>query len=145
MPGISETLIVLIVFTAPAIPLLVIGTVYYYKKKLEHNQILAAIEKGVPVSELSIGPKKEDKSYGPGWVQDRSKGITLLVISIGIGIVFWLSLEPWYRAGLMNILWIVPVVFLGNGVGLIVRSKQRRKYEKEEPAEKEATEEISIN
>ena len=135
MPGISETLIVLIVFTAPAIPILVIGMIYYHKKKLEHKEVLAAIEKGVPISELSIGPKKQDKSAGPGWVQDQSKGITLLVISIGIGFVFWLALEPWYRAGLMNVLWIMPVVFLGNGVGLIMRSKQRRKYEKPAPAE----------
>ena len=128
-------IIVLIVFTAPAIPILVIGMIYYHKKKLEHNEVLAAIEKGIPVSELNIGTKKENKSYGPGWVQDQGKGITLLVISIGIGFVLWLALEPWYRAGLMNILWIIPVVFLGNGIGLLIRSKQRRKYEKEELSE----------
>ena len=140
MPGFHEVIIVLIVFTAPAVPILVIGLIYYHKKKLEHKEVLAAIEKGVPISELNIGTKKENKSYGPGWVQDQGKGITLLVISVGIGFVFWLALEPWYRAGVMNILWIVPVVFLGNGIGLIIRSRQRKKFEKPEPAEAELSE-----
>ena len=140
MPGIHEILIVLIVFIAPAIPILVIGMVYYYKKKLEHNEILAAIEKGVPVSELGIGTKKQKKSDGPGWVQDQSKGITLLVIGVGIGIAFWQFLGLGNHAGVMNVMWIVPVVFLGNGIGLIIRSRQRKKYEKPEPAEEELSE-----
>ena len=134
-PDFSIVLIVLITFIAPAIPILIIGMVYYHKKKLEQQQILAAIEKGVPVAELNIGTKKP-KNEGPGWIKDQSKGITLLVIGIGIGIAFLQFLvfgrkpEP-----TMHILWIVPVVFLGNGIGLLIRAGMRRKYEKEEPAE----------
>jgi len=42
----------LIVFIALSTPLIVIGMIYYYKKRLEHKQIMAAIEKGTPLSEL---------------------------------------------------------------------------------------------
>ena len=131
MPGFNEMLIVLIVFTAPAMPILIIGMVYYYKKKLEQKQILAAIEKGVPVAELNIGTKKQSKSEGPGWIQDQSKGITLLVIGIGIAIAFWFFVNS-LGGGVFHVMWIVPVVFLGNGIGLLIRANMRRKYEKTE-------------
>ena len=135
-PDLSVVMIVLITFIAPAIPILIIGMVYYHKKKLEQQQIIAAIEKGVPVAELNIGGKKPNNNEGPGWIQDQSKGITLLVIGIGIGIAF-LAFLGFGRAPnpTMHVMWIVPVVFLGNGIGLLIRSKMRRKYEKEEPAE----------
>ena len=131
MPGFNEILVVLIVFTAPAIPILIIGMVYYHKKKLEQKQILAAIEKGVPVAELNIGTKKQSKSQGPGWIQDQSKGITLLVIGIGIAIAFWFFVNS-LGGGVFHVMWIVPIVFLGNGIGLLIRANMRRKYEKTE-------------
>ena len=139
MPGFNEMLIVLIVFTAPAMPILIIGMVYYHKKKLEQKQILAAIEKGVPVAELNLGAKKQDKSEGPGWIQDQSKGITLLVIGIGIAIAFWFFVTS-LGGGVFNVMWIVPVVFLGNGIGLLIRSNMRRKYEKTELEEQAPSE-----
>jgi hypothetical protein len=139
MPGISEMLIVLIVFTAPAVPILIIGLVYYHKKKLEQKQVLAAIEKGVPVAELNLGAKKQSKSQGPGWIQDQSKGITLLVIGIGIAIAFWFFVTS-LGGGVFNVMWIVPVVFLGNGIGLLIRSNMRRKYEKTELEEQPPSE-----
>ena len=139
MPGFNEMLIVLIVFTAPAMPILIIGMVYYHKKKLEQKQILAAIEKGVPVAELNIGTKKQSKSEGPGWIQDQSKGITLLVIGIGIAVAFWFLVTS-LDGGVFNVMWIVPVVFLGNGIGLLIRANMRRKYEKTELEEQPPSE-----
>lgn len=134
-----ETIVVLIVFTAPAIPLLIIGMVYLAKKKLEHKQVLAAIEKGVPVSELNLSLPKQKKDEGPGWVRDQSKGITLLIVGIGIALAFGFLLRgaDIDTQHVFWVLWIVPIVFLANGVGLLIRSKQRRKYEKPEPAEEE--------
>jgi hypothetical protein len=139
MPGFNEILVVLIVFTAPAVPILIIGLVYYHKKKLEQKQVLAAIEKGVPVAELNLGAKKQSKSQGPGWIQDQSKGITLLVIGIGIAIAFWFFVTS-LGGGVFNVMWIVPVVFLGNGIGLLIRSNMRRKYEKTELEEQPPSE-----
>ena len=139
MPGFNEILIVLIVFTAPAVPILIIGMVYYHKKKLEQKQILAAIEKGVPVAELNIGTKKQNKTEGPGWIQDRSKGITLTLIGIGIAIAFWFLVTN-MGGGVFHVMWIVPIVFLGNGIGLLIRSNMRRKYEKTELEEQAPSE-----
>ena len=83
----------LIVMIGMSTPIIVIGLVYYYKKKLEHRQVIAAIEKGVPVSELNLNASKEKKSDGPGWIKDQSKGTTLLIIGIGIVVAFWLLLR----------------------------------------------------
>ncbi|MHC5213109.1 MAG: DUF6249 domain-containing protein [Planctomycetota bacterium] len=130
-PDLSVVIIVLITFIAPAIPILIIGMVYYYKKKLEQKQILAAIEKGVPVAELNIGRKKQNKTEGPGWIQDQSKGITLTLIGIGIAVAFWFLVNS-LDGGVFHVMWIVPIVFLGNGIGLLIRSNMRRKYEKTE-------------
>ena len=139
MPGFNEILIVLIVFTAPAIPILIIGMVYYHKKKLEQKQILAAIEKGVPVAELNLGAKKQDKGEGPGWIQDQSKGITLTLIGVGIAIAFWFLVTN-MGGGVFHVMWIVPIVFLGNGIGLLIRANMRRKYEKTELEEQPPSE-----
>ncbi len=122
-----------IVFLGISSPIIVVGMVYYFVKRLEHKNILAAIEKGVPVSELNICTKKQHKSNGPGWVRDQYKGITLLIIALGIGFVLWNvrghgSFDTW-------VFWIIPIVFLANAVGLILRSQQRKKYEKPESEE----------
>ena len=138
-PDATVMLIVLITFTAPAIPILIIGMVYYYKKKLEQKQILAAIEKGVPLAELNLSAKKQDKSGGPGWIQDQSKGITLTLIGIGIAIAFWFLVTS-LGGGVFNVMWIVPIVFLGNGIGLLIRANMRRKYEKTELQEQPPSE-----
>ena len=138
-PDLAVMLIVLIVFTAPAVPILIIGMVYYYKKKLEQKQILAAIEKGVPVAELNIGTKKQNKTEGPGWIQDQSKGITLTLIGVGIAVAFWFLVNS-LDGGVFNVMWIVPIVFLGNGIGLLIRSNMRRKYEKPELQEQPPSE-----
>ena len=128
---------VFIIFLGMSTPLIVIGLVYYFLKRLEHKKILTAIEKGVPVSELGIVSKKQKKNEGPGWIRDQSKGITSLIIGIGIAIAFWFLLRgaETDTQHIFWVLWIVPIVFLGNGIGLIVRSRQRRKYEKPELAE----------
>jgi len=123
------------VFVASLIPImgmLVIGLVCYLEKKQEHRQILAAIEKGVPVSELKLKKaeaKKNNKTAGPGWVKDITEGITFLVIALGIGFVFYnlIHMGPMPFA----LLWIVPIVFFGVGIGRLIRGCMRRKYEKQ--------------
>ncbi len=137
MDQIAGGVTVFIIFLGFSSPIIVIGLVHYFLKRLEHKKILAAIEKGVPVSELGIVSEKQKKNEGPGWIRDQSKGITLLIIGIGIAITFWLL----WRGAEMDtkhifwIIWIVPIVFLANGTGLLIRSRQRKKYEKPAPAE----------
>ena len=49
-----------------------------YKKRLEHKQIMAAIEKGTPLSD-----PKPAKNKGPAWIRNLTAGIALLIIAIG--------------------------------------------------------------
>ena len=132
-PNLSIVLIVLITFMAPAIPILFIGLIYYFKKKLEHREILTAIEKGLPVSELNLRSAKEaDKSSGPGWIKDITSGITMLIIGGGLALVFpgfIRMMGSQTGVGVFNIFWIIPIVFLGNGIGHLIRGRMRRKYE----------------
>jgi uncharacterized protein DUF6249 len=147
MPGIPEIFIVLIVFMAPAMPILIIGMVYFYKKKLEHKQVLAAIEKGVPISELNIRKaKEEDQTTGPGWVKDITKGITCLIIAVGIGILLYCSIFLHRGPVQSSFLWIIPIIFLAKGIGLVIRGMMRRKYEKqpEEPLDENTSNELPL-
>lgn len=133
MDEVTHGLSVFIIFLGFSSPIIIVGLVYYFVKRLEHKKILAAIEKGVPVSELGIVSKKQQKNAGPGWIQDQSKGITLLIIGLGFSFVAW-TIGGFGRE-IETFFWIIPIVFLGNGIGLVVRSRMRKKYEKPEPAE----------
>ncbi|MHC4457487.1 MAG: hypothetical protein ACYS0I_10425, partial [Planctomycetota bacterium] len=74
METIGAAFAVLIIFVGMASPIIVIGLVYYLKKRLEHKQIMAAIEKGTPLSEL-----RPPKPKGPLWIRSLTAGIALLV------------------------------------------------------------------
>jgi len=74
-------LTVLIIFLGISSPIIIIGLIYYLKKRLEHKQIMAAIEKGTPLSEL-----RPPKSAGPAWIKNLTAGIALLIIALGLGV-----------------------------------------------------------
>ncbi len=61
----EDALIVFIVFASMTAVGFVIGLVVYSKKRLEHKQIMAAIEKGMPLSEL-VPPKPNDSLLARG-------------------------------------------------------------------------------
>jgi len=71
---------VLVIFLGMTTPILVVGVVYYLKKRLEHKQIMAAIEKGTPLSEL-VPPKP--RPIGPPWIKYISGGVGLIIIGFG--------------------------------------------------------------
>ncbi|MFB0524996.1 MAG: hypothetical protein ACETVZ_05605 [Phycisphaerae bacterium] len=96
-----------------AAPIIVIGVIYYLKKRLEHKQIMAAIEKGTPLSEL-----KPPKQNGALWIRSLTIGIALLV--------FALPLLVLGRPGPGAIL--IAVLF-GIGVAWIIRGLLHRKYQ----------------
>jgi len=108
----NETIIVFIVFASMTATVLVIGLVIYYAKRLEHKQIMAAIEKGIPLSELR--PAKP-KPVGPLWIKHLTAGIVLLAIALGFA----------FGHGLV----IVVFVLGGIGIALIVRALLYRKYQ----------------
>jgi len=108
----NETIIVFIVFASLTAIVLVIGLVIYYAKRLEHKQIMAAIEKGTPLSELR--PPKQ-RQNGALWIRHLTAGIVLLAIALGFA----------FGGGLM----IVVFVLGGIGIALIVRALLYRKYQ----------------
>jgi hypothetical protein len=112
MGEIAEGITVILIFLGISSPLIVIGLVYYLKKRLEHKQILAAIEKGTPLSEL-----RPPKPKGPLWIKNLTTGITFLIIA----------------AGFVCIPLIFATVFLAIGASALVRGLLQRKYPLQEP------------
>ena len=104
--GIATTL----VLVGCAAPIIIIGFFYYLKKRLDHKQIIAAIEKGTPLSELR-GPKRQPA--GPPWIKYVSFGVGMLVIAIG----FVVSGRAWATS-----------VIAGIGACWLTRGLLHRKY-----------------
>ncbi len=94
-----------------AAPVIVVGVVYYLKKRFEHKQIMTAIEKGTPLSEL-----KPPKQNGALWIKNLTFGIALIIIGIGIGLS-----GQWGG--------IIGLVLFAIGVAWVVRAWLNRKYQ----------------
>jgi len=114
-PG--EAIGIALILVACAAPVIVIGVVYYLKKRFEHKQIMAAIEKGTPLSELrpiSPGP------VGPMWIKHLSGGV--LILAIGLA---FLAAHPWMGSGTT----FVGIILCGVGIASMVRGLLSRKYQ----------------
>ena len=101
---------------------------------MRHKQILASIEKGLPLSN-----QKANKLQGPRWITNMTFGITLLLISPCI-IVFGLALfddftpSKFFGLGPTGVLPVVTL-FLGLalfaiGIAQLIRGLLQRKAEK---------------
>ncbi len=100
------------------------------KKRLEHQQIMAAIEKGTPLSESRFIEKK-----GPNWIKSLTTGIALLLIGIG-----WLAMrfvnsgfsfpDPGANSGIS----LAALVLIAIGIAGIIRGILQRKADKEQSA-----------
>lgn len=65
------------------LPILAIIFFFIYTKKLQNQQIMAAIEKGMPVQDLLVVPVRKER----GWIPNISAGIGLLFVAIAMAIV----------------------------------------------------------
>lgn len=110
----EEAFGIFLVLLGCAAPIIVIGIVYYLKKRLEHKQIMTAIEKGTPLSEL-----RPPKPNGALWVKNLTVGIALLVIGVGWGFIVPGGHE----------VMLVSLILTGIGVAWIVRGLLNRKYQ----------------
>lgn len=109
----QEALGVALILVACAAPVIVVGVIYYLKKRFEHKQIMAAIEKGTPLSEL-----KPPKQNGTLWIKNITIGIALIIIGLGLG------LSGHRREGAL-----IALVLLAIGVAWVVRAWLNRKYQ----------------
>ncbi len=110
----EEAFGVFLVLIGCAAPIVVVGVVYYLKKRLEHRQIMTAIEKGTPLSEL-----RPPKQNGALWVKNLTIGIALLIIGLGLSLVFRVTHETLF----------VAVILVGIGIAWIIRGLLNRKYQ----------------
>jgi hypothetical protein len=128
MGEIAEGITVVLIFIGLSTPLIVIALVYYLKKRFEHKQILAAIEKGTPLSEL-----RPPKPTGRPWIKNITTGITFLIIAAGfvcIPLIFD-SAIPFPQARFGH--FIAATVLFAIGASSLVRGLLQRKYPPQEP------------
>ncbi len=114
----------LIVFVGISTPIIVVGMVYYYKKRLEHKQIMAAIEKGIPLSEIM-----PQKKVGPSWINNLTGGIMMLLIAAGFVVMQILMHRHGWPLNPFLIFSVIPIVFFANGIAALVRGILQRKVE----------------
>jgi riboflavin transporter FmnP len=101
---IEEAIGVAMIVIACLAPVIIVAVIYYLKKRLEHKQILAAIEKGAPLSDLvSVRPAPA----GPAWIGYVSKGVAGFIIALGL----WAGVHDMrllaYVIGGVAVAWIV--------------------------------------
>jgi uncharacterized membrane protein YciS (DUF1049 family) len=117
----DEVIIVAIVFASMIALAVVIGFVVYFAKRLEHKQILAAIEKGIPPSKLR---PTEPKFIGPAWIKYITEGI--IVLAVACAFAFGFERFPFHRN---SPTFFVAVILSGVGIALIIRGLLYRKYQ----------------
>lgn len=115
MGDILTGLMVFVILIGVSSPIIVVGVIYYLKKRLEHKQIMAAIEKGTPLSEI-IPPKP--KPAGPAWIKYVTAGIALIIIGLGFSIG-GIGRDPGKA---------IFVVLCGVGAAMLIRGLLHRKY-----------------
>jgi len=115
MRELLEGIQVFVIFLGISSPVLIIGLVYYFLKRLEHKQILAAIEKGTPLSDL-----KPPKQNGVLWIRNLTFGIALIII----GLAFLVA-----GPGGDAIALFIALVLCGVGLARLIRGLLYRKYQ----------------
>ena len=117
------TLVVLSPFLLVLLIFALIVAYFFLKKRLEHRQIMAAIEKGTPLSEL-----RPAKPTGPTWIRSVTIGIALLLASLPF---LYMFLESLIRRGYTNEGGLFPFgILFAIGIAFFIRGLLQRKTEK---------------
>ncbi|MHC4087049.1 MAG: DUF6249 domain-containing protein [Planctomycetota bacterium] len=117
MYDITQAFGVLVILLGVCSPIIVVGVVYYLKKRLEHKQIMAAIEKGTPLSEI-MPPKP--KPAGPAWIKYVSTGIALIIIGLGF--------TQYNPMNTNDVGMSIFMILCGVGIAMLIRGLLHRKY-----------------
>jgi hypothetical protein len=117
MGQVLQGVTVFVIFLGMSSPVLIIGLVYYYMKRLEHKQIMAAIEKGTPLSELK--PPKQ-KQNGALWIRNLTFGIAMIIV----GLAFLVA-----GPGGDTIALFIALILCGVGLAWLIRGLLYRKYQ----------------
>ena len=123
---ISGAFAVLIIFLGISSPVIVIALVYYLKKRLEHKQIMAAIEKATPLSEL-----RPPKPTGPPWIKNLTAGVALLICSVDFILIPVLCQGDFDDLEDLFGFFIFAAILFALGIGRLIRGLLQRKAEKQ--------------
>ena len=142
MGYIAQGLTVFIIFLGFSSPIIVCALAFYFIKRLKHKEILAAIEKGVPISELNLEEARKPKDTSPDWIKDISSGVIFLLIAAGFTALLLLGIFKIATTSGTYPLFLVaiPIVFFSVGVGMLIRGIMRRKYEPQNSTSDETNE-----
>lgn len=127
---IGEGLKVFFIFLGFSAPIIICGIVYYLNKRLEHKQIMAAIEKGIPFPDL-----KPPKPKGSTWIKNFTAGITLLILAAGF-LCFGLFRNHhngFHHFGFRSGNLVLPLILFAVGISRLIRGLLQRKSEKTPP------------
>lgn len=120
----QEGITVILIFLGLSTPLIIVGLIYYLKKRLEHKQILAAIEKGTSLSQL-----RPVKPAGPLWIKNLTAGIALLIIAVGL-VIIRLVRGYDYDQDISFGFFFIAVILSAIGISRLIRGLLQRKTEK---------------
>jgi len=124
MEDIVDGIAILLILLGLSSPIIVVGLVYYFKKRLDHKQIMAAIEKGTPLSDL-----RPAKPKGPLWIKSLTVGIALLVISLPF---LYMFLRPLIRGDHTHEGRLLPFgIFFAIGIAFFIRGLLQRKTQQQ--------------
>ena len=105
------------------VPICLILLFFFYKKKLQHQQILAAIEKGHPIEDLLAKPAKQEK----GWLSNISAGVGLIFVAIAL-LILYAPAGVYIGHNLpRNSLVVIPIVLIGLGITRLIRGIYQKK------------------
>ena len=130
--GVSSLLISIVQFMLCLLPIILIIAYFFYKRRLEHKQILAAIEKGLTLTEI-----KPPEQTGPQWIKNLTTGIVLLITTAGLAIMMFIAHMGGANMTESRMLacFFICVILFAVGVSRIIRSILLRKSQTTAPAE----------
>jgi hypothetical protein len=102
----------------------------FYKKKLQHMQILAAMDKGLPIADLIEKPNNKEVN----WVRSISAGIGYLFVGLALSSIWvWIS-----KSEDVPVVWlIIPILISGLGLVFFFRGVLQKNYEKLQKKERD--------
>jgi hypothetical protein len=121
-----EGIKVFLILLGLSIPVIVIAAVYFLKKRLEHRQIMAAIEKGTSLSEL-----RPATPTGPNWIKNLTAGVALLIIAAALLFIVLLCRGEFDKLEDLFGYFIVVVVLFALGISRFIRGLLQRKTQQQ--------------
>jgi hypothetical protein len=133
MDNIAGGITVLLIFVGLSTPIIVLFLYLYLKKRLEHKQIMAAIEKGIAPSTIPAITIKPSKPTSPLWIKNLTAGIALLIIAAGLAIIPLIHHGTHGESGNSIKYLIFALIAFAIGISYVIRGILQKQAEKQLP------------